>query len=68
MLPYPIMQNFTVGSFPLAGSSCNLGLAKAILRILDRRSGLSEKNPIEKAVQVVVAAWSDPAFKSALLA
>ena len=29
---------------------------------------MSEKNPIEKAVQVVVAAWSDPAFKSALLA
>ena len=36
--------------------------------ILDGRRGLSEKNPIEKAVQVVVAAWSDPAFKSALLA
>ncbi|MCY3802562.1 MAG: nitrile hydratase subunit alpha [Chloroflexi bacterium] len=29
---------------------------------------MSEKNPIEKAVQVVVAAWSDPAFKSELLA
>jgi nitrile hydratase len=28
---------------------------------------LSEKNPIEKAVQVVVAAWSDPDFKTALL-
>ena len=29
---------------------------------------MSENNPIEKAVQVVVAAWSDPAFKSDLLA
>ena len=29
---------------------------------------MSEKNPIEKAVQVVVAAWSDPGFKAALLA
>ena len=47
--------------------SCNLGLAKASLRILDGCSGLSEKSPIEKAVQVVVAAWSDPVFKSELL-
>lgn len=28
---------------------------------------MSEMNPIEKAVQVVVAAWSDSHFKSALL-